>query len=137
MLSKERFRHIAKRVIAPVTVMFIPHHHSRHSFNINIPVFIIPLVAVLSIIGLIYAGTFTIDMFRFQGMENQLRDYRGKVAEFNAALKSVKQMEAELKALMSYGSREKILENIDTADMGTMDIYQIQRQIQISIETES
>ncbi len=135
MLSKERFRHIAKRVIAPVTVMLIPHHHSRHSFNINIPMFIIPLVAVLSIIGLIYAGSFTIDMFRYQGMENQLRDYRGKVVEFNAALKSVKEMEAELKALMSYGSREKILENIDTADMGTMDIYQIQRQIQISVET--
>ncbi len=137
MLKKERLRQIGRRIIAPVTIMFIPHHHARHAFNMNIPLFVIPLTVALAAMGIIYAGTFAVDIFRYQGMENQLRDYKDKVGEFNDALKSVKQMERELKTLMSYGSKEKILENIDTADMGTMDIYQIQRQIQSSMETMS
>ncbi|MCK9196098.1 MAG: M23 family metallopeptidase [Syntrophales bacterium] len=135
MWKMDQIRNFRKKILAPVTIMFIQHHHAKHSFNMNIPMFLIPLIAVLCTLGVIYTGSVVMELFRYQVMEDQLRDYSAKVAEFNAALTSVKKMESDLKTLISYGSKEKILENVDTADMGTMDIYQIEKQIQVSMNT--
>jgi murein DD-endopeptidase MepM/ murein hydrolase activator NlpD len=135
MGKMDQIRKIRKKIIAPVTIMFIQHHRARHSININIPMFLIPLAAVLCTVGAIYVGSAFIELFRYQIKEDQFRDYSAKVGEFNAALTSVKKMEGELKALISHGSKERILENVETADMGTMDIYQIRKQIQLSMNT--
>ena len=135
MWKKEQIRHVIKRVVAPVTIMFIPHHHAKHSFNLNIPFLFIPLFSILTILGFIYAGSMVGDLVRYQVMERQMRDYTAKVGEFNAALSADKQLEQELKTLMSQGSKGKILENYESADMGTVDMYQIQKQIEISMET--
>lgn len=135
MWKMDQIRKFRKKILAPVTIMFIQHHHAKHSFNMNIPMFLIPLAAVLCTLGVIYTGSVAMELFRYQVMEDQLRDYSAKIGEFNAALTSVKKMESDLKTLISYGSKEKILENVDTADMGTMDIYQIEKQIQVSMKT--
>jgi len=135
MWKMDHIRNFRKKILAPVTIMFIQHHHAKHSFNLNIPMFLIPLTAILCTLGLIYTGSVVVELFRYQVMEGQIRDYSAKMGEFNAALTSVKKMESDLKTLISYGTREKILENVDTADMGTMDIYQIQKQIQLSMDT--
>lgn len=135
MWKMDQIRKFRKIILTPVTIMFIQHHHTRQSINVNIPMFLLPLAAVLCTVGAIYVGSVFTEYFRYQVRENQFRDYSAKVGEFNAALTAVKKMEGELKALISYGTKEKILENVDTADMGTMDIYQIHKQIQLSMNT--
>jgi len=135
MWKMDQIRKFRKKILAPVTIMFIQHHHAKHSFNMNIPMFLIPLAAVLCTLGAIYVGSVVSELVSYQVRENQLREYSAKIGEFNAALTSLKKMESDLKTLISYGSKEKILENVDTADMGTMDIYQIEKQIQISMKT--
>ncbi|MEI6314381.1 MAG: M23 family metallopeptidase [Syntrophus sp. (in: bacteria)] len=135
MWKMDQIRKFRKKILAPVTIMFIQHHHAKHSFNMNIPMFLIPLAAVLCTLGAIYVGSVVTELVSYQVRENQLREYSAKIGEFNAALTSVKKMESDLKTLISYGSKEKILENFDTADMGTMDIYQIEKQIQVSMKT--
>ncbi len=135
MWKMDRLRKFRKKILAPVTIMFIQHHQAKHSFNMNIPMFLLPLAAVLCTLGVIYTSSVVMELFRYQLMESQLRDYSAKVGEFNAALTSVKKMESDLRTLMSYGTKDKILENVDTADMGTMDIYQIEKQIQVSMKT--
>ena len=135
MWKLDQIRKFRKKILAPVTIMFIQHHHAKHSFNMNIPMFLIPLAAVLCTLGAIYVGSVVTELVSYQVRENQLREYSAKIGEFNAALTSVKKMESDLKTLISYGSKEKILENFDTADMGTMDIYQIEKQIQVSMKT--
>jgi len=135
MWKTDQIRKFRKKILAPVTIMFIQHHHAKHSFNMNIPMFLIPLAAVLCTLGAIYVGSVVTELVSYQVRENQLREYSAKIGEFNAALTSVKKMENNLKTLISYGSKEKILENVDTADMGTMDIYQIEKQIQVSMKT--
>ncbi|HAJ27725.1 MAG TPA: hypothetical protein DCG53_10860 [Syntrophus sp. (in: bacteria)] len=135
MWKMDQIRKFRKKILAPVTIMFIHHHHARHSINMNIPMFLLPLAAVLCTLGAIYVGSVVAELFSYQVRESQLREYSEKVGEFNSALTSVKKMESDLKTLISYGTKEKILENVDTADMGTMDIYQIQKQIQLSMNT--
>ena len=135
MWKMDQIRKFRKKILAPVTIMFIQHHHAKHSFNMNIPMFLIPLAAVLCTLGAIYVGSVVSELVSYQVRENQLREYSAKIGEFNAALTSLKKMESDLKTLISYGSKEKILENVDTADMGTMDIYQIEKQIQVSMKT--
>ena len=50
---------------------------------------------------------------------------------------SLKKAENELHQLISLGSKEKILEKVDTSDMGSFDINQVQEQIETSIKTVS
>ncbi|MFA5179731.1 MAG: M23 family metallopeptidase [Syntrophales bacterium] len=135
MWKIDQIRKFRRKILAPVTIMFIQHHHTKHSININIPTFLIPLAVVLCLVGTIYVGSVVTELFKYQLREAQLRDFSVKVGEFNAALTSVKKMENDLKTLISYGTKEKIMENVDTADMGTMDIFQIQKQIQLSMNT--
>jgi murein DD-endopeptidase MepM/ murein hydrolase activator NlpD len=68
-------------------------------------------------------------------MERQIVDYSKRVTEFNATLLSLKKAEKDLHALLSLGSKRKIMDEIDTSDMGAFDINQVQQQIESSMQT--
>ncbi len=135
MLKKEKIKAILKRAIAPVTIMFIPHSNTRRTLNLNIPAAGIMISAVLCCFGILYLSSMILDVIRYQAMEKQIRDYSQKVSDFNATLLSLKKAEKDLHQLISLGSKEKILETIDTSDMGAIDINQIQKQITSSMQT--
>ncbi|MDI9570057.1 MAG: M23 family metallopeptidase [Pseudomonadota bacterium] len=135
MWKKEQIRHVIKRAVAPVAITVLPGRRKNHPFQLKIPFLALPLITLLSILGLIHAGTLAGAWVRYQTTEHRMSDYAAKVGEFNAAFRAVKQMEGELRALLSQGSERKILESVETADMGAMDIFQIQKQIEISMET--
>jgi murein DD-endopeptidase MepM/ murein hydrolase activator NlpD len=75
------------------------------------------------------------DAIKYQEIENQLLDYSKKVVDFKATLVSLKKAEKDLHQLISLGSKEKILEKVDTSDMGSFDIDQVQGQIESSTKT--
>jgi len=124
-----------RRAFKPVTIMFIPHGNTRRTININIPAMIIALTAGFSLVGFLYICSLIPDVIRYQGIEKQLNDYSKKITDFNATLLSLKKAEKDLHALISLGSKEKILEKVDSSDMGTFDINQVQKQIETSMET--
>lgn len=47
----------------------------------------------------------------------------------------MKKAEKDLHQLISLGSKEKIFEKVDTSDMGSFDMIQVQEQIESSITT--
>ncbi len=117
--------------------MFIPHDNPRRALNLNIPAIGLFVSVICSLVGAVYLASMIPDAIKYQGMEKQLLDYSRKVCDFNATLLSLKKAENELHQLLSHGSREKILEKVDTSDIGSFDINQIQEQIETSIETVS
>jgi murein DD-endopeptidase MepM/ murein hydrolase activator NlpD len=140
MHKMQKIKRMIKRVLAPVTIMFIPHHNTTRSLHLNIPVIGVFLTVILGCAGVVYLGLVTIDVIKYRAMEQQLQDYSKKVSDFNAALTSLKKAEKDLYQLLSLGSRDKILDQVEpadmgTVDMGTVDIKQVQQQITQSMQT--
>jgi len=124
-----------KKALTPVTIMFIPHDNSRRSLNMNVPAIGVFLSTICSIVGAVYLLSMLPYAIRYQDMEKQLHDYSKKVVDFKATLVSLKKAEQDLHHLVSLGSKEKIFDNVDTSDMGSFEIDQVQEQIESSMKT--
>jgi murein DD-endopeptidase MepM/ murein hydrolase activator NlpD len=140
MIEMQKIKTIVRRALAPVTIMFIPHHNTEKSLHLSIPVIGVFFSVILGCLCAVYLSLATIDIIKYRSMDQQLRDYSKKVSDFNATLTSLKKAEKDLYRLLSLGSREKILENVEpsdmgAADMGSVDIRQIQQQIVLSMQT--
>jgi murein DD-endopeptidase MepM/ murein hydrolase activator NlpD len=130
-----KFKMFFRKALIPVTIMFVPHDNSRRSLNLNVPAIGIFLSAICSVIGAVYLLSMLPDAIKYQDMEKQLLDYSKKVVDFKATLVSLKKAEKDLHQLISLGSRERIFEKVDTSDMGSFDIDQVQEQIESSMKT--
>jgi murein DD-endopeptidase MepM/ murein hydrolase activator NlpD len=140
MIEMQKIKTIVKRALAPVTIMFIPHHNTEKSIHLSIPAIGVFFSVILCCLCAAYLSLATIDIIKYRSMDHQIRDYSKKVSDFNATLTSLKKAERDLYRLLSLGSREKILENVESSDMGqadrgTIDIRQIQQQIALSMQT--
>ena len=135
MPDYQKFKMFFRKALTPVTIMFIPHDNSRRSLNLNVPAIGVFLSAICSIVGAVYLLSMLPDAIRYQGMEKQLLDYSKKVVDFKATLLSLKKAEKDLHQLISLGSKDKIFEMVDTSDMGSFDIDQVQDQIESSMKT--
>jgi murein DD-endopeptidase MepM/ murein hydrolase activator NlpD len=128
-------RMLCRKAFTPITIMLIPHDNPRRTLNLNIPAIAIIVLTVFSLVGLVSVCSLIPDIIRYQGMERELHDYSNKLSDFNATLTSLKKAEKDLHALISLGSKGKILEKVDTSDMGALDINQVQQQIETSMQT--
>jgi len=135
MPDYRKFKIFFKKAFTPVTIMFIPHDNSRRSLNLNVPAIGVFLSTICSIVGAVYLLSMLPDAIRYQEMEKQLLDYSKKVVDFKATLVSLKKAEKDLHQLIALGSKEKIFEKVDTSDMGSFDIDQVQEQIESSMKT--
>jgi len=133
----EKAKTVCRKALTPITIMLIPHDNTRRTLNLNVPVIGVVLPAILSLLGLIYVCSLIPDVIRYQGIEKQLDDFSHKVSMFNETLVSIKKAEQELRDLVSLGSKEKILAKVDTSDMGSFDISQVEKQIEYSMQTVS
>ena len=135
MPDYQKLKILCQKAFTPITIMFIPQENSRRSLNLNVPAIGIFLSAICSIVGAVYLLSMLPDAIKYQEIENQLLDYSKKVVDFKATLVSLKKAENDLHQLISLGSKEKILEKVDTSDMGSFDIDQVQGQIESSTKT--
>jgi murein DD-endopeptidase MepM/ murein hydrolase activator NlpD len=142
MIKMQTIKSIVKRVLAPVTIMFIPHHNASKSLHLRIPVVVVFFSIILGCLCMVYLSVATIDIIKYRKMDREIREYSIKISDFNVTMASLKKAEKDLYKLLSLGSREKVLENVEVADMGTrdmgaIDIKQIQQQIALSKQTIS
>jgi murein DD-endopeptidase MepM/ murein hydrolase activator NlpD len=126
-----------RKAFTPITIMLIPHGNARRVLNLNVPAVGILLSIVCSFAGFIYFCSLIPDVIRYQDIEMQLSDYSKKLSDFNATLLSLKKAEKDLHSLISLGSKEKILERVESSDMGAFDVNQVQQQIESSMQTVS
>jgi murein DD-endopeptidase MepM/ murein hydrolase activator NlpD len=139
MIKMQKIKAIVRRTIAPVSIMFIPHDNTKKSLHLSIPAIGVFFSIILCCLCAAYLSLATIDTIKYRKMDRDIKDYSRKVADFNITLASLKKAEKDLHRLLSLGSREKILENIEssdigTQDMGAVDIKQIQQQIALSTQ---
>jgi uncharacterized protein YdcH (DUF465 family) len=68
-------------------------------------------------------------------MKDRLNYYSRQFSEVESTISALKKSEAEFKRLFSLGSKEKVLENIHSADSGSLDMDNLKQQINCTIET--
>jgi len=117
----QRIRCLVKKAFTPITIMIIPHSNARH-FRIKIPSVGFFASAILWAVGTIYVFSVAVDVMEYQRMKDRMNYYSGQFSELKTTILSLKKAEYEFKRIFSISSKEKILENLDTSDSGSIDM---------------
>ncbi|KAF0185823.1 MAG: membrane protein [Nitrospirae bacterium] len=135
MYKAKRF---LKKLFTPVSIMMIPHD-SKRTINFRVPSIGILVAVFLWLAGTFYVVTATVDTVEYYQMKNRVAFYSSQFSELQTAMNMIKKADAEFQRLLSFGSKERILENVDarktTDDAGSLDIEQLRDQIRKTADT--
>ncbi|MCE5194007.1 MAG: M23 family metallopeptidase [Nitrospiraceae bacterium] len=122
-----------KKAFTPITIMLIPHT-SRKTVNLKIPSIGIAISIVLWLIGTVYVFSVAVDAFEYYRMKEKLTYYSSQFIEIKSTMEALKKAEVEFKKLFSLKSKDKVLENVDTSDSGSIDMETLKLQIKNTVE---
>ncbi len=132
MYKAKRF---LKRLFTPVTIMLIPHD-SKRTLNIRLPSIGVVMSVMLWLIGSVYIVSIAVSTAQYYDMKNKLNLYTDQFIELNATIAAIKKAEAEFKRLLSFGSKERILENVDAkGGADSLDINILKEQVRNTVAT--
>ncbi len=134
MLDIHKIKQLCKKAFTPITIMFIPHSNSK-PLNIKISSIGIVLSLLLWVSGTFYVFSVAINTIKYQMMKKKLNYYSQQFLELSSTISALKKAEIEFKRLFSLGSKEKVLESIDTSDRGSIDMENIREEIKKTVET--
>ncbi len=136
MFDMHKIKNFLKKAFTPVTIMLIPHSNKK-LLNLKIPSIGILVSIVLWFIGTLYVFSVAVNAFEYQAMKKKLNYYSNQFLEWEGTMSALKNTEKEFKRLLSLGSREKVLENIDTSYSGSIDMENLKQEIEKSMKTVS
>jgi murein DD-endopeptidase MepM/ murein hydrolase activator NlpD len=130
----QRIRLLIKKAFTPITIMLIPHTN-RKALQVKVPSVGIFASVILWFIGMIYVFSVAVDAFEYNRMKENLNYYSGQFIEMKKTMISLKNAENEFKKLFSFKTKERVLENIDTSDNGSIDMETLKDQIKLTMES--
>lgn len=132
-----KLRRFFRKLFTPVTIMLIPHD-SKRTINIKLPSIGVVSSAILWLVGSIYIVSVAIDTIEYYNMKSKLNFYMGQFLELKTTISMLEKAESEFKRLLSFKSKDKILENVNTKigihDAGSLDMDMLKDQIKNTIE---
>ncbi|MFZ3136055.1 MAG: M23 family metallopeptidase [Thermodesulfovibrionales bacterium] len=134
MLDIHKIKGFLKKAFTPVTIMLIPHSKTR-PVNFKVPFIGMFTTIVLCCFGIVYILSIAVDTFEYYRMKDKLNYYSQQFLELNKTMTALKKAENEFKRLFSLKSREKVLENLDTSDSGSIDMENLKQQIKSTVES--
>lgn len=129
-----KVRSLMKRAFTPITIMLIPHSNSK-PINLKIPSIGIIISLLLWLTGTFYVISIGVKAIEYERMEERLLYYSSQFVELRATINALKKTEAEFRRIFSLGSKEKILENVQTTDSGSLDMEALREQIRKTMDT--
>lgn len=129
-----KIRLLLKKGFTPITIMLIPHSNTK-PINLKIPSIGIIVSVFLWLTGTFYILSIGVKAIEYKKMEERLLYYSKQFIELKATINALKKTEAEFRRIFSFGSKEKILENVQTSDSGSLDMEAIKEQIKKTMET--
>lgn len=134
MLDIHKIKGFLKKAFTPVTIMLIPHSKTR-PVNFKVPFIGMFTTVVLCCFGIVYVLSIAVDTFEYYRMKDKLNYYSQQFLELNNTMTALKKAENEFKRLFSMKSKEKVLENLDTSDSGSIDMDNLKQQIKKTVES--
>ncbi len=134
MLGIHKIRDLFKKAFIPITIMLIPHSKTR-PLNFKVPFIGVLISILLSISGTYFTFSIAFKSFEYQAMKKKLNYYSQQFLELRTTMSAIRSAEKEFKSLLSQGSKEEMLDNIKTSDMGSIDMEHLRQEIEKTIET--
>ncbi len=134
MLDIHKINYLYKKAFTPVTIMVIPHDTTRF-LNIKIPFIGIFISIILCILGSFLIFQLAVNTLEYRSMEKRVVYYSKQFCEWKSTISALKKVEEDFRRLFSLGSKEKILENMDSSFSGSVDIQTLKLELEKSIET--
>lgn len=134
MLNIHKIKGLIKKAFTPITILLIPHS-KREPLNLKVPFIGICSLIIVCCFGIVYMFSIAVNTVEYYKMKDRLNYYSRQFSEVESTISALKKSEAEFKRLFSLGSKEKVLENIHSADSGSLDMDDLKQQINCTIET--
>jgi murein DD-endopeptidase MepM/ murein hydrolase activator NlpD len=134
----KKVRVFLKKAFTSVTIMVIPHD-SVKAINLKVPLVALVVTIFLAIVG----GAFTLGMavngleYKAQNnaMAEKVRYYSGQFTQWESTMAGLKTVEKRFRSLFSLGSKEEVLEHVDTASVGSLDMHERILELRKTIDT--
>ena len=134
----KKVRAYLKKAFTSVTIMVIPHD-SLKALNLKIPMVSLIILVLLAVAG----GAFTLGMavngleYKAQNnaMAEKVKFYSGQFSQWEKTMAGLKLAEIRFRKLFSLGTKEEVLENVDTASVGSVDMHDQFAELQKTIES--
>jgi len=134
VLNTYRIRNLLKKAFTPITIMFIPHSNAK-PLSFKISSIGIVLSILLWLVGTAYVFSVAVDTAEYQTMKMKLNYYSEQFLELRSTISALKKAESEFKRLFSLGSKDRVIEHVDTLERGSIDIEAIRQEILKTVET--
>lgn len=134
MLDFQKIKGLCKKAFTPITIMLIPHSNVK-TLNFKIPSIGIVISIILWIFGTVYIVSIAVDTVKYHIMEKKFNYYSQQFLELRTTITAIKNAESEFKRLFHFGTKEKILENVETPNQGSVDMETIREEIKRTVET--
>jgi len=128
-----KLKRLLKKAFTPVTIMFVPHSKTR-TLNIRVPFIGILFSLIIWCFVTVYILSITVNTIEYYKMKDRLNYYSQEFMELSTTMSAIKNAEKEFRRLFSLESREDVLEHIDVSDSGSIDMENLKKQVQHTIE---
>jgi len=130
----QRIKLLIKKAFTPITIMLIPHT-DRKALQVKVPSVGVFASVILWFIGTVYVFSVAVDALEYNRMKESLNYYSGQFSEMRKTMTSLQNAEAEFRRIFSFKTRERVLENIDTSDNGSIDMENLKEDIKLTMES--
>jgi murein DD-endopeptidase MepM/ murein hydrolase activator NlpD len=121
-----------KKAFTPITIMVIPHENLK-SLSLKLPVSVIALALLFCGIGSIHVFSLASKGLDYHLMAEKLNFFSRQFGEWNATLTGLKRTEQDFQRLFALGSKEKVLENMETSFSGDIDWDSLKQEIERAV----
>lgn len=145
-LSIYNLKRFIRKIFTPVTIILIPHDSLR-TIKLKMPSVGLVLSIGAWLVGTVFILSTAVQTFEYHNMKSTLNHYSRIFTETKSAMIYLQNAEAELRRLLSFKSKEKLLENVHpiaspgtlftepvTAE-GSIDIDILKEQMKMSVES--
>ena len=129
-----KFLHLLRpKTFTPITIMVIPHENLK-SMSLKVPAAGILLLMLLSAIGSVQVFSLTMKGLDYPALEERANFYHQQFWEWNSTVASLKEIEGDFRRLFALGSREKVLETMESPYSGDVDWASLKNEIEKAVE---
>jgi len=129
-----RVRKFLKAIFTPITVLIIPHS-SVKPFRMKLPSIGLIVSIVLWLGVSIYIGKIAVQTEQYYEMKEKLGFYSSQFSELRTTIDALKKAEFDFRKIFALGTKDNILEGMDTSDTGSMDMEIVKKEIQKTMES--
>ena len=133
-----KIRILLKKALTSVTIMVIPHD-GLSALNLKVPMVGLLVTILLATIGGGYVLGLAINGLEYKAqhsaMDEKLKFYAGQFYQWDTTVSALKSAEHKFRRLFSLGSKEEVLEKVESASVGSLEIPDLVLELRRTIQT--